>query len=104
MTPTRYVDAHYGTRLAVYEEGDPDGPTVVLVHGWPDSHTLWDGVVSLLAERHRVIRYDNRGAGASDVPGPVEAYAISRLADDFGYDQFATREVITQLVRRRYSD
>ena len=84
MTPTRYVDAHDGTRLAVYEEGDPDGPTVVLVHGWPDSHTLWDGVVSLLAERHRVIRYDNRGAGASDVPGPVEAYAISRLADDFG--------------------
>lgn len=33
MTPTRYVDAHDGTRLAVYEEGKPDGPPVVLVHG-----------------------------------------------------------------------
>ncbi|HOB49168.1 MAG TPA: SDR family oxidoreductase [Mycobacterium sp.] len=84
MNPTRYVDAHDGTRLAVYEDGNPDGPTVVLVHGWPDSHVLWDGVVALLADSHRVIRYDNRGAGASDGPGPVDAYSISRLADDFG--------------------
>ena len=83
MTPTRYVDAYDGTRLAVYEDGDPDGPTVVLVHGWPDSHVLWDGVVALLAESHRVIRYDSRGAGASDVPPTVESYGISRLADDF---------------------
>jgi len=84
VIPTRYVDAPDGTRLAVYEEGDPNGPTVVLVHGWPDSHVLWDGVVAALAGSHRVIRYDNRGAGGSDAPEQVDAYAISRLADDFG--------------------
>ncbi|HNF06146.1 MAG TPA: hypothetical protein PL146_12225, partial [Mycobacterium sp.] len=40
----RFVEGNDGTRIAVYEEGNPDGPTVVLVHGWPDSHRLWDGV------------------------------------------------------------
>ncbi len=83
MIPTRYVDAPDGTRLAVYEDGDPDGPPVVLVHGWPDSHRLWDGAVALLGGAHRVIRYDNRGAGASEIPGPVQSYAVATLADDF---------------------
>lgn len=81
--PTRYITVDDGIRLAVYEEGNPDGPAVVLVHGWPDSHVLWDGVVKLLGEKYRLIRYDARGAGASDVPGQVEAYRLDRLADDF---------------------
>lgn len=80
---TRYVESRDGTRIAVYENGTPGAPTVVLVHGWPDSHVLWDGVVAELAPRFRVVRYDNRGAGASEVPTPVDAYAIARLADDF---------------------
>lgn len=79
----RYIDARDGTRIAVYEEGNPAGPTVVCVHGWPDSHVVWDGVVALLGEDYRVIRYDNRGAGASSVPAAVSAYALARLADDF---------------------
>lgn len=79
----RYVDGNDGTRLAVYEEGNPDGPTVVLVHGWPDSHVLWDGVVALLADRFRVIRYDNRAAGASSGPKSFSKYTMAHLADDF---------------------
>jgi pimeloyl-ACP methyl ester carboxylesterase len=83
VTPTGFVDAGDGTRIAVYEEGNPVGPTVVLVHGWPDSNVVWDAVVALLAENHRIVRYDNRGAGASSVPDSVSAYALERLADDF---------------------
>lgn len=79
----RRVHSADGTGIAVYEEGNPDGPTVVLVHGWPDSHVLWDGVVPLLADRFRVIRYDNRGVGGSDAPAPVSAYTMARYADDF---------------------
>jgi NAD(P)-dependent dehydrogenase (short-subunit alcohol dehydrogenase family)/pimeloyl-ACP methyl ester carboxylesterase len=79
----QFVDSADGARIAVYEEGDREGPTVVLVHGFPDSHVLWDGVVPLLAERFRVIRYDNRGVGLSSVPKPVSAYAMARFADDF---------------------
>ncbi len=78
----RLVDSADGVRIAVYEEGNPDGPTVVLVHGWPDSHVLWDGVVPLLTERFRVVRYDNRGVGASTVPKAVSAYAMVHFADD----------------------
>ena len=79
----RFVDSADGVRIAVYEEGNPEGPTVVLVHGFPDSHVLWDGVVPQLADRFRIVRYDNRGVGQSSVPKPVSAYTMARFADDF---------------------
>ncbi len=79
----RFVDSADGVRIAVYEQGNPDGPTLVMAHGWPDSHVLWDGVVPLLADRFRIIRYDNRGVGKSSVPKPVSAYTMAKLADDF---------------------
>jgi NAD(P)-dependent dehydrogenase (short-subunit alcohol dehydrogenase family)/pimeloyl-ACP methyl ester carboxylesterase len=83
QVPQQFVDGADGVRIAVYEEGNPEGPTVVLVHGFPDSHVLWDGVVPLLAERFRILRYDNRGVGLSSVPKPVSAYTMDRFADDF---------------------
>ena len=46
----KLVDSSDGVRVATYEEGNPEGATVVLAHGWPDSHALWDGVVPLLAD------------------------------------------------------
>ena len=70
-------------RIAVYEQGNPDGPVVVMVHGWPDSHLLWDGVVPLLADRFRVISYDNRGIGPSSSPKQYTEYTMARLAEDF---------------------
>ncbi len=56
----QFVDSADGTRIATYEDGNPDGPVVVLVHGWPDSHDMWDATVPHLADTYRVIRYDNR--------------------------------------------
>ena len=47
--------------LAVFVGGNPDGPPVVLVHGWPDTHHLWVGVVDQLADDFRVVAYDTRG-------------------------------------------
>jgi NAD(P)-dependent dehydrogenase (short-subunit alcohol dehydrogenase family)/pimeloyl-ACP methyl ester carboxylesterase len=55
----------------------------VLVHGWPDSHVLWNGVVPRLADRFRIIRYDNRGVGKSSVPKAVSSYTMANYADDF---------------------
>jgi pimeloyl-ACP methyl ester carboxylesterase len=71
-----------GTRLAVQERGNPGGPTVVCVHGFPDCSALWDGVVRELAADFRVITFDMRGAGSSDRPKPTRAYRLERLAED----------------------
>ncbi|ULE32073.1 SDR family oxidoreductase [Mycobacterium sp. IDR2000157661] len=79
----RYVDSSDGARIAVYEQGNPDGPTLVLVHGWPDTHQLWNSVVPHLAERFRIVRFDDRGVGKSSVPKRVSAYRMARYADDF---------------------
>src|SRR5690625_5045907 len=78
-----FVGSPGGTRLAAHVQGTPAGPAVVLVRGWPDSHVLWDGVVPLLADRFRIIRYDNRGVGGSSAPNRVAAYTMARFADDF---------------------
>ncbi|MCB0950483.1 MAG: SDR family oxidoreductase [Mycobacterium sp.] len=80
----RFVQSSDDVRLAVYEHGDPSGPTVVLVHGHPDSHRVWDPIVALLADRFRVVRYDNRGVGDSTVPKRTSSYRVERFADDFG--------------------
>ncbi|MBJ7341310.1 SDR family oxidoreductase [Mycolicibacterium sp.] len=79
----RIVDGADGVRIAVYEQGNPEGQAVVMVHGWPDSHAVWDGVIPLLHERYRLIRYDNRGVGKSSAPRSSSAYTMARYADDF---------------------
>ncbi len=65
-------------RLAFEEEGD--GPPLLLVHGLAYCRLGWGPAAALLAERFRVVRFDNRGVGDSDVPrGP---YSVGLLASD----------------------
>ncbi|WP_254878956.1 SDR family oxidoreductase [Streptomyces sp. NA04227] len=68
--------------LAVYEQGDPERPTVLLVHGYPDTHRVWDDVAAELAVDHHVVRYDVRGAGDSDKPRHKSDYRLELLAQD----------------------
>ncbi|GAA2880567.1 SDR family oxidoreductase [Streptosporangium fragile] len=68
-------------RLALYEQGDPAAPTVLLVHGYPDTHRVWDEVAGLLDDRFHVVRYDVRGAGNSTAPRDGD-YGYDRLAAD----------------------
>ena len=71
-----------GVRLAVTEQGDPAKPTVVLIHGFPDTSAMWAPVADRLSETHHVVTYDVRGAGASTAPSRVEDYRMERLVDD----------------------
>jgi pimeloyl-ACP methyl ester carboxylesterase len=71
-----------GVELAALEAGDGAGPTVVLVHGYPDNKEVWDGVVARLAGRFHVVAYDVRGAGASTAPKGRAAYDFEKLGDD----------------------
>ncbi|WP_072805065.1 alpha/beta fold hydrolase [Rhodococcoides yunnanense] len=72
-----------GAELAVFEQGNPDGPILVLVHGWPDTHHLWDGVLPLLAPNFRIITYDTRGHGESTGRGTTSEMKLEQLASDF---------------------
>ncbi|MER5645189.1 SDR family oxidoreductase [Streptosporangium sp. NPDC002524] len=69
-------------RLALFEQGDPAAPTVLLVHGYPDTHRVWDEVAALLQDRFHVVRYDVRGAGLSGAPRATEGYGYDHLAAD----------------------
>ena len=57
--------------LAVFEAGNPDRPTLVMVHGWPDTHLMWTEVARLLADDFRLVAYDTRGQGSPTSPTPT---------------------------------
>lgn len=80
--PRRRTVLSDGVPLAVYEQGDPAHRTVLLVHGYPDTHRVWDDVAAALAEDHHVVRYDVRGAGASGRPAGHRGYRLEQLARD----------------------
>ena len=85
-----------GVSLAVFEQGGepgPERPTVLLVHGYPDSHRVWDDVAEALAADGgcHVVRYDVRGAGESGAPADRSGYRLEQLADDL----FAVAEAVS---------
>ncbi|GGW52659.1 short chain dehydrogenase [Streptomyces lucensis JCM 4490] len=73
-----------GVELCVAELGDPRQPTVVLVHGYPDSKEVWSEVAARLADRFHVVLYDVRGHGRSTAPKPLRGgFTLAKLTDDF---------------------
>lgn len=79
----RRVTSADGTRIALYEYGEPGAPVLLCVHGYPDNATLWDPVATRLADQFHVSTYDVRGAGESDHPRGRAAYKLERLEEDF---------------------
>ena len=51
-----------------------EGPPLVLLHEGVVDSRIWERVVPLLAKRHRLIRYDQRGFG--DSPRPEGPYSL----------------------------
>lgn len=75
-----------GAELATFSYGsqDPGAPTVLLVHGFPDDHHLFDPLIAALGDDLRVVSYDTRAAGLSrvDAPGSLDSYRLPLLAED----------------------
>jgi pimeloyl-ACP methyl ester carboxylesterase len=71
-----------GTVLYAEEFGPEDGVTVVLVHGWTESHWYWIYQIRDLTERGlRVVAYDLRGHGDSQAAANDD-YSIERFGED----------------------
>lgn len=62
-----------GARIAGVRGGD--GPPLLLLHGWPETHVQWHAVAPRLAERFTVVATDLRGHGASSKPPGGEGHA-----------------------------
>ncbi len=76
-----------------------EGPPVLLLHGYPQTHLLWHRVAPALAESHTVVLADLRGYGDSDRPASVPdhaSYGKRAMAADqlglmrhLGFEEFA---------------
>jgi len=56
--------------------------TVVLHHGLAKNHSFWYRWIPLLARHYRVVRFDNRGMGQSDVPEPGYPFPLTNFVND----------------------
>jgi len=92
----RFVDIE-GLRVFYREAGDPDAPTVVLLHGYPTSSFMFRHLIPELADDFHVVAPDHIGFGLSDAPSADEfGYTFDALAahtakflDALGVDTFA---------------
>lgn len=75
-----------GKRLNVLDTGDAgrSRPVVLLVHGFPLDHTMWQGQIEALGERYRLIAPDLAGFGKSyaTLAGDEPVLSMEGFADD----------------------
>jgi len=87
-----YVKTTGAPATELYYQDLGQGQPVVLIHGWPLSHRMWEGQINALAEAgYRCVAYDRRGFGESGKP-----------AGGYDYDTFASdlNDLMTQLDLR----
>jgi haloacetate dehalogenase len=75
------IDAHVTIRG--WQTGD--GPALLLLHGFPQTHIIWHKIAAKLSETYKVVALDLRGYGqSSKPPGDEEhkVYAKSTMAHD----------------------
>jgi pimeloyl-ACP methyl ester carboxylesterase len=71
-----------GIDLFYREAGPVDGPTVLLLHGWPASSHMFRDVIPKLADRFHLIAPDYPGFGFSSQPSPRDfTYTFDSLAN-----------------------
>lgn len=56
-----------------------DGPPVLFLHGYPQTHLTWHQVAPALEDEYTVVLTDLRGYGDSDKPAPATSCRSRRL-------------------------
>ncbi|MEY4932440.1 MAG: 3-oxoadipate enol-lactonase [Pseudomonadota bacterium] len=82
-----------GHRVHYRLEGPDAAPVVIFSNSLGTRFTMWDAQAAALRDRYRVLRYDARGQGDSEVtPGPYSIDLLGRdvvaLADALGLGRF----------------
>lgn len=53
--------------VSYIDEGLSNAPTIIFIHGFPLNKLMWNKQIEVLKEKYRVIAYDIRGHGNSDI-------------------------------------
>lgn len=76
----RFVEAPNGVRLAVKEFGIRNGPTLMFIHGFSQSHLSWIRQVDdLVKNGYRVIAWDYPGHGDPAKPTDSHCYQMPKV-------------------------
>jgi pimeloyl-ACP methyl ester carboxylesterase len=59
-----------GIPIHVVEAGSSDKPTLLFLHGWPESWTAFESTMTALSQEAHVVAIDLPGIGGSTVPPP----------------------------------
>src|SRR5215510_8593978 len=72
-----------GYTISAQDWGNPNGPEIIFIHGFSQSHLSWiKQVTSDLAKEFHMVTYDLRGHGNSDKPFEAERYRDSKAWGD----------------------
>ena len=77
---TEHFVGHDGLRFRCRLDGPEGAPWMVFSNSLVTDLTVWDPQVAAFGDRYRILRYDQRGHGGTDVPRGRTT--IARLADD----------------------
>jgi 3-oxoadipate enol-lactonase len=80
MSATRYFSAGDGCRIAYRLDGAEDRPVLAFSNSIATNLHMWDRSIAALGGSFRLLRYDVRGHGGSDVP--AGGYSLDRLGRD----------------------
>jgi len=79
------------------EAGNPDNPTILLLHGFPTSSHMFRNLIPVLADQYHLVAPDYPGYGFSSMPSVEEfdysfdnvAGIIGKFADEIGLARFS---------------
>jgi len=72
-----------GLSTAYLEDGNPNQPIALCLHGFPDNAHVWDPIAPLLSSRFHLIRPFNRGTSPSDDAKGLDRYRLQALTLDW---------------------
>ncbi len=86
-----------GLEIFYREAGDPENPTILLLHGFPTSSHMFRELIPALADEFHLVAPDYPGYGYSSMPSVSEfeysfdniARLMGKLVDDIGIDDYS---------------